>query len=169
MVESSSGTIDAESTIHDQVNDDLGTTHAFEVLDTHWHEYSDAAIQSAVSRLSPANSPADAPINPYHTTLRVLSSAVHRLSKAHAELEESRRMLQEKEAERRARAAQLMKDLQPSERDVAKRVLNTIFPGDEDDEEHTVLKKQSRMVSDHCLHSSMLPDTDFPTSLWLNP
>lgn len=40
-----------------------------------------------------------------------------------------------------------MKDLQPSDRDIAKRMLQTIFPEDEDEDEHTVQKKESRMVS----------------------
>lgn len=127
---------------------ELSSIHTAQVLGTKWHEYSDEAIQSTLSRLSSSNSPADIPNNPYNATLRVLSSAVYRLSKARAELEESRRVLLEKEAARRARAEQLMKELQPSEQDVARRVLQSLFP-DDDESRREVQRKHSDTVRLH--------------------
>ena len=127
---------------------DVGPAQTAQMLETKWHEYSDEAIQSTISRLGAANSPSEAPSNPYHDTLRVLSSAVHRLSKARAELEESRKELLEKEASRRARAEQLMKELQPSEQEVARRVLQSLFP-DDDESRREVQRKHSDTVREH--------------------
>jgi len=116
-----------------------------QVLATKWHTYSDEAIQTAISNLSNAESPADISNHPYHTALRVLSSAVHNLSRARIELEEARRVLQEKEAARRKRSEELLKELQPSEQDVARRVIQSLFT-DDDETEHKVRRKQSVLV-----------------------
>ena len=125
---------------------EISPAHTAQVLGTKWHEYSDEAIQSTISRLSATNSPSDTPSNPYHDTLRVLSSAVHKLTQARAELEESRKVLLEKEAARRVRAEQLMKELQPSEQEVARRVLQSLFP-DDDEARRDIQRKQSDTVS----------------------
>ena len=56
-----------------------------QILTTKWHTYSDEAIQTPISKFSASESPADAPNYPYHTTLRILSSAVHNLSRVRLE------------------------------------------------------------------------------------
>jgi SET domain-containing protein len=116
---------------------------ATQVLANRWHEYSDEAIQAAISRLSVAESPSDVDTHPYHTALRVLSSALHSLSRARIELEEHRKLLQEKEAARKERAQDLLSELQPSEREVAKRVIQSIFP--DDDEKHHQVQRQGSL------------------------
>jgi small G protein signaling modulator 3 len=149
VVESSSGPVDTswfDDSLRQEIKDEFSIPNVSEVLDVRWHELSDESIQSAISNLSIANSPTDPVNNPYHTTLRVLSSAVRKLSQARVELEEGRRVLIEKEAARRARATQLMRALQPSERDIARRVLQSLFPEDEE-EEQSIHKKQSSTVS----------------------
>jgi small G protein signaling modulator 3 len=75
-----------------------------QIITTKWHTYSDEAIQTAISKFSASESPADAPDYPYHTTLRILSSAVHNLSRVRLELEDTRKVLYEKELARRKRA-----------------------------------------------------------------
>lgn len=129
----------------------LSPAHTAQVLGTKWHEYSDEDIDSTISRIGASASSAGSSNNSYHSTLRVLSSAVYRLSKARAELEESRRMLLEKEAARRARADQLMKELQSSEQDVARRVLQSLFP-DDDEVRREVQRKQSNTVREQTFH-----------------
>ncbi|KAF8813556.1 TBC-domain-containing protein [Phlegmacium glaucopus] len=115
-----------------------------QVLATKWHTYSDEAIQTTISKLSASESPADVPNHPYHTTLRILSSAVHNLSRVRLELEDARRILYEKELARRTRADELLKELEPSEQDVARRVIQSLFT-DDDEHEHNVRRKQSVM------------------------
>ncbi|KAI0076001.1 TBC-domain-containing protein [Panus rudis PR-1116 ss-1] len=157
VVESASGTIlspprkasgnlqslflDANSSSASDKDSDLGIIGP-QVLANKWHEYSDEAIQAAISKLSSPTSPSNATSHPYHTAIRVLSSAVDKLSKARAELEEDRRALAEKEQARQERAEQLMKELMPNEREVAKRVLQSLFPNDNENE-HEVQRKQS--------------------------
>jgi small G protein signaling modulator 3 len=120
-----------------------------EVLGTRWHEYGDAAIQAAVARLDARASPADAQGPPYHHALRVLSAAVHSLSRARIELEEQRRALEERERERRLRAERLVDEMNAHERDVARRVLQSLFP-DDNEGVHRVERKQSRLVGLLC-------------------
>lgn len=116
-----------------------------QVLATKWHIYTDEAIQSAIANLHPLESPANVPSHPYHTALRVLSSAVHSLSRARLEFEETRRVLQQKEVERRKRAEELLKELMPSEQEVARRVIQSLFT-DDDEYGHKVKRKQSVLV-----------------------
>ncbi len=136
----------------------LRPSAASQVLATKWHEYSDEAIQSAISNLSVSESPAGVSSHPYHSALRVLSLALNNLSRARSDLEEQRRKLEEREGERRRRAENLMDELQPSDQDVARRVLQSIFideqPDDDDDDnghdgdDHLrVRKRPSFMVS----------------------
>jgi hypothetical protein len=115
------------------------------ILATQWHDYSDEAIQSAISAISDSESPASVSSHPYHTALRVLSSAVHNLTKVRREMEESLRVLQEKEHARRLRAHELMKELQHSDRDIARRVVQSLFT-DDDEGLHKVERSQSHMV-----------------------
>ncbi|KAF9475431.1 TBC-domain-containing protein [Pholiota conissans] len=113
-----------------------------QVLATKWHTYSDEAIQVAISKLGASDTPADGTSYPYHTALRVLSAAVNNLSRARLELEEARRALQEKEVARRKRAEELLKELIPSEQEVAGRVIQSLFT-DDDEDEHQVHRKLS--------------------------
>lgn len=156
IVESASGTIvtpprTASGNLHslflDQPNNDV----ASQILATKWHDCSDDEIQTTISRLDYSNSPSHASSHPYHTALRVLSSTIDKLTKARTELEESRRVLLEKEAARRTRAEELMKELLPSERDVAKRVIQSLFPNDVE-EDHQVLRKHSMAVGNCSLY-----------------
>lgn len=143
-----------------------------QVLANKWHEYSDEAIQAAISRLTVAESPSDVDTHPYHTALRVLSSTLHSLSRARIELEEHRKLLQEKEAARRERAETLLSGLPPSEREIAKRVIQSIFTGD-DEPHHGVQRHESlsslktsltEAIEDDTLLSRSVPD-DAVTSL----
>ena len=59
---------------------------------------------------------------------------------------ESLRVIQEKERARKQRAEELMKELQPSERDIARRVMQSLFT-DDDEGMHNVERSQSQMVS----------------------
>ncbi len=59
----------------------------------------------------------------------------------------------EKEAARRVKATELMKELQPNERDVARRVVQALFPEDEE-EEQPIHKKQSLLVGVHTIYIS---------------
>jgi small G protein signaling modulator 3 len=130
----------------------FGPSVSAQVLATKWHECSDETIQSAISNLSVSDSPTEMSSHPYHSALRVLSSALHNLSRARVELEENRRVLLEKEVARRERADALMKELQPSEQEIAKRVIQAIFT-DADEAQHDVRRQQSFMV---CFSLSLL-------------
>jgi small G protein signaling modulator 3 len=125
--------------------DPFGSSVSAQVLGTKWHECSDEVIRSAISNLGVSDSPAETSSHPYHSALRVLSSALHNLSRARIELEENRRVLFEKEVARRERADALMSELQPSEQDIAKRVIQAIFT-DADEAQHEVRRKQSSVV-----------------------
>ncbi|KAG2145330.1 rab-GTPase-TBC domain-containing protein [Suillus bovinus] len=137
-----------------------------QVLANKWHEYSDEAIQAAISRFTVAESPSDVDTHPYHTALRVLSSTLHSLSRARIELEEHRKLLQEKEAARKDRAETLLSELLPSEREVAKRVIQSIFT-DDDEKRHQVQRNGSlsslktsltEAIEDDTLLSRSVPD-----------
>lgn len=137
-----------------------------QVLANKWHEYSDEAIQAAISRFTVAESPSDVDTHPYHTALRVLSSTLHSLSRARIELEEHRKLLQEKEVARKERAETLLSELLPSEREVAKRVIQSIFT-DDDETRHRVQRHGSisslqtsltEAIEDDTLISRSIPD-----------
>jgi Na+/phosphate symporter len=117
---------------------DLGVAEVGDasVLSHKWHEYSDDVIHSTLNSSESSN----------YTVIRALSSALNNISRVCAELEETHRELQQKESARRQRAEELMKELQPSERDVARRVVQSIFT-DDDERIHQVQRQQSRMVS----------------------
>ena len=132
-------------TVHDHDHPEFSPSLTAQVLGTNWHDCTDEAILSAISQLGVSESPSSVPSHPYHSALRVLSFAIRNLSKVHMELEENRRMLLEKEIARRARADALMDELQPSERDIARRVIQSIFT-DDDERRHRVRRQQSSMV-----------------------
>lgn len=123
-----------------------------EVLTTRWHKQSDQAIQSTISKLDFHDSSSDAARHPYHAALRIISSALSNMRKACKALEDDRALLQEKEAARKERADQLLRELPPSERDVAKRILQSLFPND-DEHIHQIQRRQSNLVRTH-LNSS---------------
>ena len=125
--------------------DGLPTGAASHILSNPWHDYSDEAIQSAISSISVTDSPASVSNHPYHTSLRVLSSAVHNLTKIRREMEESLRVIKEKERARKRRAEELMKELQASDRDIARRVMQSLFT-DDDEGIHQVERSQSQVV-----------------------
>ncbi|KAL4250907.1 hypothetical protein ABKN59_005233 [Abortiporus biennis] len=154
------GTSTLESLFSDPVQSGVDSATLNHILNTKWHEYSDEAINSEISRLEGSSD-----VNhPYHTTIRVLSSAVQKLTQVRAELEESRRMLLEKENARKARAESLMRELQPPDRDVAKRVLQSLFP-DDDEEDHRVQRKHSTLSLAESLSEAMEDDASLPRSL----
>ncbi|KAJ7871591.1 rab-GTPase-TBC domain-containing protein [Mycena leptocephala] len=133
------------------------------VLDTKWHQCDDAAIQSAISSLHSVQSPADevpgGAGHPYHSALRVLSAALHNLATARLELEQGRRELQEREEARKKRAEKLMRGegVSVSEREIARRVLSTVF-GDEDGvhgEKEEEGKEREEELLDHSLTESL--------------
>jgi IS4 transposase len=100
------------------------------------------------------DSPYDAARHPYHAALRILSFALHNLARMRQDLEEDRRLLREKEIARRKRAAQLLNELQSSEQETAKRVLQSLFP-DDDEHAHQIQKRQSTMVSYQSVHPDL--------------
>ncbi|KAK2467249.1 hypothetical protein APHAL10511_000798 [Amanita phalloides] len=109
------------------------------VLMTKWHECSDDAIQSTVSTLTLGDQPID---YPYHAVLRILSAAYHRLASAREELEESRRLLREKEGALGKRTNALLSELKTSEQEVARKIYQSIFT-DDDEMRRDVKRKQS--------------------------
>ncbi|KAF9223253.1 TBC-domain-containing protein [Gyrodon lividus] len=121
---------------------ELSSPVAAQVLAHTWHDYSDEAIQSAISRLSDVESPSDADSHPYHTALRILSFALYHSSHVRLELEESRKLLEEKQIAGRQRAETLLEELPPSERDAARRVIQSIFT-DDDEGRHHVERRES--------------------------
>ncbi|KAG6852843.1 hypothetical protein C0991_008662, partial [Blastosporella zonata] len=138
-----------------------GAAVTTQVLSTKWHECTDDAIESAISNISPAETSS----HPYHAALRVLSSALHNLSRVRVELEENRRVLQEKEIARRERADALMKELQQPDVDLAKRVIQSIF-AEADESRHQVRRQQSLMSLTESLTEALSDDPSFaPASL----
>ncbi|TFK34555.1 rab-GTPase-TBC domain-containing protein [Crucibulum laeve] len=135
-----------------------------QVLATKWHEYSDEAIQTAISSVSKTDSPAESSSHPYHTVLRVLSSALDNMTRVRLQLEESRRLLLERESARRARADELLKELKPSERDVARRLIQSLFT-DDDEDEHQVRRKLSVMSLAESLSEAIADDAPISRSL----
>lgn len=159
------GSLPPRTALSDGISE-VSSSVTTQVLANKWHEYSDEAIQAAISRFTVAESPSDVDTHPYHTALRVLSSTLHSLSRARIELEEHRKLLQEKEAARKERAETLLSELLPSEREVAKRVIQSIFTGD-DETRHRVQRHGSlsslktsltEAIEDDTLLSRSVPD-----------
>lgn len=127
------------------------------ILSTKWHELPDDIIQSTISDLSKTED-VISDVKTYQNALRALSSAYHNLCRTHLELEEKRRALAEREAARQSRAEELLKEIQPSEQDIAKRVLQSLFT-DDDEEGHKVQRKQSSAVRSSFFpcHISLIP------------
>ncbi|EPQ53941.1 TBC-domain-containing protein [Gloeophyllum trabeum ATCC 11539] len=149
------------------VPSELGPVATSHVLSTQWHEYSDEAIQSAVSSLKAAQPSADGGNNMYHPVIRVLSSAVHNLTKARIELEESRNKLREKEEIRRNKAEDLLKKLEPSEQDIARRVLETLFSDEakEEGKDKSIPNKHSYISLKDSLSEAISDEVGRPSSM----
>ncbi|KAI0648684.1 TBC-domain-containing protein [Trametes meyenii] len=151
VVESSSeDTIGANTTAKYEIVRDALPEHASgpfspsatsKILSAPWHEYSDDALRSAVSKLSGEATEDSGPDHTCYAIMRVLSSAVHNLTRARQELEANRRVLMEREAARQERVNQLLRELQPSEKDIAQRILQSLFPND-DESTHQVHRIQ---------------------------
>jgi len=122
------------------------------MLATRWHELTDEGIQGAIANVSMAGS-YQTDIQRYQAALRTLSAAYQSLCRTHLELEEKRRALVERETARRQRAEEFLKETQPSELDVAKRLFQSLFT-DDDELKHRVQRKQSAVVRAYCLSSS---------------
>ncbi|EAU85238.2 small G protein signaling modulator 3 [Coprinopsis cinerea okayama7 len=132
------------------------------ITDTKWHEYSDDEIRSTIRNTVHTDS--ESPEAPYYTTIRALSSAYHTLCRAHLELEETRRLINEKEAARRKRGEALLNELQPSEKDIARRVFQSIFT-DDDEVQHQVKRKQSVRSLSESLVEAMADDGHLSRSI----
>ncbi|KAF7303468.1 TBC-domain-containing protein [Mycena indigotica] len=90
---------------------------------------------------------------------------LHNLSKARVELEQGREALKEKEAARRERAEALVNELQiVSEREVARRVIQSVFT-DDDEEKHHVKRQQSFLFLKDSLTEALEDDVFLPRSL----
>ncbi|KAJ7503309.1 rab-GTPase-TBC domain-containing protein [Mycena galericulata] len=146
--------------------EDIDPSVKAQVLETKWHECSDEDIQSAISGLSVVTqSPADVSTHPYHSALRVLSQALHNLTQARVELEQGRKALQEKDVARRARAELLMNELHiVSEREIARRVIQSIFT-DDDEEQHRVRREHSLMSLTESLTEAIEDEVTLPRSI----
>ncbi|KAF9525807.1 rab-GTPase-TBC domain-containing protein [Crepidotus variabilis] len=141
----------------------VSTAVSTQILATNWHTSSDQDIQRAISSFQASESSTDDALHPYHTALRVLSSAVHNLSRARLELEETRRVLQEKEIARRQKADDLLKELRSSDQDIAKKVIQVLFTDDED--YHRVTRKQSVLSLAESLAEAFADDVALPKGL----
>jgi hypothetical protein len=83
------------------------------------------------------------------------------------DLEDKRRRLGEREREQRRRAERLVEEMGEmggQEREVAKRLLQSLFP-DDDEGVHQVQRKQSRMVGDYFCAVGVLADYNYTQSL----
>ncbi|KZP22612.1 TBC-domain-containing protein [Athelia psychrophila] len=104
-----------------------------DIIGCKWHDITDDEIETKLGALEST------------AVIRALSSALHNMTRVCSELEENHKALQLKERARRKRADVLMNELQlPSERDVAKRVIQSLFT-DEDGRVHQVERKPSYM------------------------
>ncbi|KAF7308371.1 GTPase activating rab protein [Mycena chlorophos] len=134
-------------------DDDSDPTLRAQVLDTRWHERSDAEIQSAIADLTPATmSPAETPTQPYHSALRILSAALDNLTKARVELEELRR----RERERRERAESVVNEMDLAtdrEREIARRVVRAVFSEPETDVDANAEEARHHVVRESNLFS----------------
>ena len=118
------------------------------ILTTKWHQFGDEEIRFTVSTFTTTPLPNESPEHPCYAILRVLSSAVHTLTRIRQELEESRRALLEKETARKERAKQLLQELSPSEKEIGNRVFQSLFPDDDETlhQVHRMQRQQSVQV-----------------------
>ncbi|KAH9930069.1 rab-GTPase-TBC domain-containing protein [Fomitopsis serialis] len=145
-------------------NVENGLTSSSEVLRTQWHDMPDDAVEAALTSLQETTPQSSIPSHPHHSVIRVLSSAVHNLSRIRRELEEDRRLLREKEARRRERAEHLIRELPPSDKDVARRVLQSLYP-DDDEAIHLVQKRHSQLSLSESLTEAIQDDVSLSRSV----
>ncbi|KAI0636302.1 TBC-domain-containing protein [Trametes polyzona] len=156
VVESSSEDTVADTTVKYEILADALPEHisgpfspstTSQILTAPWHEYSDDAIRAAASKYVGNGTTEGASKDPCYAIIRVLSHTVHKLTHARQQLEESRRVLLEKEAARKERANQLLRELQSPEKDIANRVLQSLFPDDNESihQVHRVQRQQSSL------------------------
>lgn len=124
--------------------DDGATLSRNHVVSTKWHNLSGEGMERAITTLG-KSSTFTTDIETYQSALRTLSSAYHDLCQAQLELEEKRKELAEKNIARKKRADELLKEIRPSEQEIAKRVLQSLFT-DDDEEGHRVERNQSSVV-----------------------
>ncbi|KAI0833838.1 TBC-domain-containing protein [Trametes gibbosa] len=116
------------------------------ILTEPWHDYSDDAIRAAAFKYTDDQSFEASSSDACYAILRVLSQAVRSLARTRQQLEESRRLLVEKEAARKERVDQLLRELHSSEKDIATRLLQSLFPND-DEGTHQVHRMQRQQSS----------------------
>jgi len=119
------------------------------VLNTKWHECSDDAIENAISTMISMEEPGSVVNHSYFTALRILSSAYSSMAHAWQDSQDYRGSVLEKETARKQRADDLLCELQPSEREVARRVIQSIFTND-DEHSYRVQRQQSNRVCYCC-------------------
>ncbi|TFY56825.1 hypothetical protein EVJ58_g7403 [Rhodofomes roseus] len=141
-----------------------GFASASDVLRTQWHEMPDDAVEAALLSLQETTPQSSIPSHPYHSVIRVLSSAVHNLSRIRRELEDDRRLLREKEARRRERAEHLIRELPLSDKLVAQRILQSLYP-DDDEATHLVQKRHSQLSLSESLTEAIEDDVSLSRSV----
>lgn len=104
-----------------------------QIVSTEWHNRSDREIASIISQISndqAVMSPAEESSlpHPYHSTIRVLSSALDKLNDRYLELEERWKQRDAREARAKELAEARVKALRPPIReDIARRILTAVF------------------------------------------
>jgi len=126
------------------------------VLNTKWHKCSNDAIEDAISMMISMEESDSVVNHSYFTALRILSSAYSSMVHAWHDSQEYRRLVLEKETARKQRADDLLCELQPSEMEVARRVIQSIFTND-DEHSYGVQRQQSNRVCYCCsLHDFVI-------------
>ncbi|KAJ8453820.1 hypothetical protein ONZ45_g19555 [Pleurotus djamor] len=164
MVGSADDDVDDENEAPESFNEATSSLVTNQILNAKWHEYPDSAIHSSIADIN-QNSTTN---NPYHTTIRVLSSAVSKLVEVRRDLERAKRELEEKEASRKRRTEALVNELSPSERDIARRIIQSIFT-DDDEVGHRVQRKASSVSLKDTLSEAMEDDHHFNGNEALTP
>ena len=151
----------------------VSPTTAAKILSTKWHQHSDDTMRAAVTEIGKHTTDDASADDPCYAIMRVLSSAVHNLTRARQELEESRRALQEKEAARKDRALQLLQELQPSDKEIGSRVFQSLFPNDDETthDVHRMERQQSLMVRPSWSARLLSPPSlvHYYTVVWIMP
>lgn len=127
---------------------DVPTAVYSHVISTEWHTRSDHDIATSIMELASADSqatetPAQETTHPYHTTIRILSSALQRLNDRYLELEEHVRWQEERNAYNREQAEMRVKAMKPPIRDdIAQRLLKAVFEVDLTDPTNSAVEER---------------------------
>ncbi|KAG8885655.1 hypothetical protein FRB97_000098 [Tulasnella sp. 331] len=141
---------------------DVPTAVYSHIISTEWHTQSDHDIATSIMELASTHSqatetPAQETTHPYHTTIRVLSSALQKLNYRYLELEEHVRQQEEMNAYTKEQAKIRVKAMKPPIRDdVAQRLLRAVFEVD--------LKGPSSAVEEGDPPRKAIVDTGTPLS-----